>query len=93
MLFMPAAGVPAAAQRPATSAKTRAIPSPEARVDINHASLDELMKIPGMTGSWAGRVVRFRPYHAKNDLLNRGVLPSDVYDRIKDYIVAHRERK
>jgi hypothetical protein len=53
----------------------------------------ELMKVPGMTQSWAGRIVRFRPYRAKTDLLENGVLPSDVYDRIKDYIIAHREKK
>jgi competence protein ComEA len=62
-------------------------------VDINRASVAELMKVPGMTSSWAGRIVRFRPYRAKSDLLLRGVLPSDVYDRIKDYVVAHREKR
>ena len=41
-----------------------------------------------MTPVWARRIVRFRPYHAKNDLLNRGVLPSSVYDRIKNDIIA-----
>ena len=43
-----------------------------------------------MTPSWAGRIVRFRPYRAKSDLLERGVVPSEVYDRIKDAIIAHR---
>jgi competence protein ComEA len=70
--------------------KPKAIPSPEARVDINHASVDELLRVPGMTKSWAGRIVRFRPYRSKQDLVEHGVLPSDVYDRIKDYVIAHR---
>jgi DNA uptake protein ComE-like DNA-binding protein len=82
------------AREPAGVAATvHAVPAPEARVDINHASTAELMKVPGMTQSWAGRIVRFRPYRAKTDLLENGVLPSDVYDRIKDYIIAHREKK
>ena len=76
-----------------TSSPAHAIPPPEARVDINHASVADLMKVPGMTRSWAGRIVRFRPYRAKTDLLERGVLPSDVYDRIKDYVIAHREKQ
>lgn len=50
------------------------------------------MKVPGMTATWAGRIVRFRPYRAKTDLLDRGVLPSAVYDRIKDYVIAHRAK-
>jgi competence protein ComEA len=73
--------------------KEHEAPAPEARIDINHATVAELMKVPGMTSSWAGRIVRFRPYRTKSDLLERGVLPSDVYDRIKDYVIAHREKK
>ena len=68
-------------------------PRPEDRVDINHASLNELLKVPGMTPSWAGRIIRYRPYHAKSDLLQRGVVPDAVYDRIKDFIIAHRNKR
>lgn len=75
---------------PLASAK---VPAPEARVDINHASLDELMKTPGMTHTWAARIVRFRPYRTKQELLDRGVLPSAVYDRIKDFVIAHRDKQ
>jgi hypothetical protein len=65
---------------------------PEARIDINHAPLNQLLKVPGLTQVWAARIVRFRPYHTKVDLLERGVLPSAVYDRIKDTIIAHRDK-
>ncbi len=74
--------------------KTSAAAPPAAkRIDINHASADELLKVPGMTRSWAERVVRFRPYRKKSDLLDRGVVTSQVYDRIKDYVIAHREER
>lgn len=68
-------------------------PPPETRIDINHATVDELIKVQGMTRSWAGRIVRFRPYRTKLDLLDRGVVTSQVYDRIKDYVIAHREKQ
>jgi DNA uptake protein ComE-like DNA-binding protein len=67
--------------------------SPEERVDLNHASLDELMKVPGMTRVWAARIVRFRPYRAKNELLDRGVVTGEVYTRIRDYVIAHRDKQ
>ena len=84
---------PAQAEPPRQSAETAAhtVPPPEARVDINHASLQELLKVPGMTPSWAQRIVRFRPYRTKQDLLDGGVVTSQVYERIKDYIIAHRD--
>jgi len=72
---------------PATSAKA---PPPAARVDINHASLDELMKVPGLTRIWAARIVRYRPYRTKAELLDQGIVTADVYERIKDYVIAHR---
>jgi DNA uptake protein ComE-like DNA-binding protein len=66
-------------------------PSPEERIDINHATLDELMKMPGMTQSWAGRIIRFRPYRTKGELVQHGVITGAVYMRIKDYVIAHRD--
>ena len=73
---------------PPTSASA---PPPEQRVDINHASLQDLEKVPGLPASWAGRIVRFRPYRTKQDLLERGVVTGQVYDRIKDYVIAHQK--
>ena len=78
---------------PQSAHPPHAAPEPELRVDINHATVDELIKVPGMTRSWAGRIVRFRPYRTKLDLVERGVLTSEVYERIKDYVIAHREKQ
>jgi len=78
---------------PQTAAKRAAAPAVEVRIDINHASVDELLKAKGMTRSWAERIVRFRPYRTKQDLLDRGVVTSQVYDRIKEYVIAHRDKQ
>ena len=75
-----------------SSARTvKPAPAPELRIDVNHASVDELLKVPGMTPTWASRIVRFRPYRTKQDLLDDGVVPSNIYDRIKNYVIAHRD--
>ena len=68
------------------------IPSAE-RVDLNHAGLDDLLKVPGITRTWAERIVRFRPYRTRLDLLQEGILPPEVYNRIKDAVIVHREKK
>ena len=93
MLFVCLAGMAQKQDRdtrgvPKTSATA---PPPEARIDINHASVDELLKIPGMTRIWAARIVRFRPYRTKQELLEHGIVTSHVYDRIKDYVIAHHD--
>jgi hypothetical protein len=46
-----------------------------------------------MTRSWAGRIVRFRPYRTKLDLVELGVVNSQVYERIRDYVIAHRDQQ
>ncbi len=79
-------------QLPQAPRPQHAPPPLEARVDINRATMEELLKLPGMTRSWAGRIVRYRPYRTKLDLLDRGIVNGEVYNRIKDYIVAHREK-
>lgn len=61
-------------------------------MDINQATVDDLLKVPALTRTWAGRIVRFRPYRSKQDLLDRGVLPGAVYRRVKDALIAHREK-
>lgn len=84
-LAVPALPAPQKA-RPAALADRQA----DTRVDINTASMDELMKLPGLTRTWAARIVRFRPYRAKNELAQKGIVPDVVYLRIRDLIVAHR---
>ena len=82
----------------ATAALALAMSSPgsstrmDEPVDVNRASMTELMRVPGMTESWAKRIVRFRPYRSKLDLLNEGVVSAEVYQRIRDGIVAHRPK-
>jgi len=68
------------------------IPASE-RVDLNHATLNDLLKVPGITRTWAERIVRFRPYRTRLDLLQEGILPPEVYNRIKDAVIVHREKK
>jgi DNA uptake protein ComE-like DNA-binding protein len=70
---------------------SKVAPPPEDRVDINRASLAQLLKVPGMTPTWAGRIIRNRPYRTKVALVDLGIVNAEVYARIKDYIIAHRD--
>jgi DNA uptake protein ComE-like DNA-binding protein len=62
-------------------------------VDLNRASATELMQVPGMTASWAVRIIRFRPYRTKLDLVEQGVVTPEVYQRIRDGVIAHHVLK
>ena len=76
--------------RPADRLRESQAPAPEDRVDINRATVEELMRVPGLTRGWALRIVRYRPYRTKADLYLEGVVPATVYERIRYNIIAHR---
>jgi DNA uptake protein ComE-like DNA-binding protein len=80
----------AAASTPAAQAPEQSKIPESQRLDINHSSITDLEKLPGITQIWAERIVRFRPYHAKSDLRNAGIIPPRVYHRIESLIIAHR---
>ena len=65
----------------------------DSRLDINSATLQQLIQLPGITPVWAQRILRFRPYRAKDELYSRGILTRAEYDRIADQIVAHRSHR
>ena len=85
---------------PATSTATTppAAPSSAAKpataqsglVDINSASASDLDALPGVGKARADAIIKNRPYSGKDDLLSRHILPKNVYDGIKDKIIARK---
>jgi competence protein ComEA len=60
-------------------------------VDINSASAEELDKLPGVGSVRTRAIIAHRPYHGKDDLINRKIIPKNVYNGIKDKIVARQK--
>jgi DNA uptake protein ComE-like DNA-binding protein len=60
-------------------------------IDINSASEDRLITLPGVTAARARRIVRNRPYTEPRDLITKGVLTRAEYDRISGRIVARND--
>ncbi len=74
------------AQQPAATApaaKTQLI-------DINTASEQELKQLPGIGDAYAAKIVANRPYRAKNQLVQKKIIPEATYEKIKDQIVARQ---
>ena len=64
-----------------------------APLDINTATADQLKAFPGIGDAYSKRIIDGRPYTAKNQLVTRGVLPQNVYNKIKDQIIASHPKK
>ena len=57
-------------------------------MDINSASKQELMTLPGIGDAYSQKIIDNRPYRAKNELVQKNVIPQATYDKISGQIIA-----
>ena len=86
-----AAATPKPAATP-KAAKPAAAPTPAADlVDINSASLEDLIKLPGIGEAYAKKIVDGRPYKSKSELVQKHIIPSAAYAKAKAHIIAKQK--
>jgi DNA uptake protein ComE-like DNA-binding protein len=59
-------------------------------IDINSASKEALESLKGVGPVRAEAIIKGRPYKGKDDLIHKKIVPQNVYDDIKDKIVARQ---
>ena len=85
------APAPRSASPTASTAPRSSSASPQGKlVDINSASASELDALPGIGKARAEAIIKNRPYRGKDDLVARHVIPQNVYNGIKEKIVARQ---
>jgi len=68
-----------------------ATPKAAELLDINSATAEELDKLPGVGPARAKAIIANRPYNGKDDLAQRKIIPPNVYNQIKDRIIARQK--
>jgi competence protein ComEA len=59
-------------------------------LDLNAATKEQLLTLPGITSARADRVIAARPYDKTSDLLTRRIIPKAEYDKIADLVTVKK---
>ena len=60
-------------------------------IDINTATEAQLSTLPGIAKARSEAIIKGRPYKGKDELLSKKIVPENVYNEIKDKIIAKQK--
>jgi DNA uptake protein ComE-like DNA-binding protein len=91
VLSMLAPAASAQAKKPAAKAGA-ASETAATLMDLNAATKEQLMTLPGIGDAYAAKIIAGRPYKAKNELVTKSIIPEATYKKIAAKVIAKQAK-
>ncbi|MBI1760833.1 MAG: helix-hairpin-helix domain-containing protein [Acidobacteria bacterium] len=78
---------PAAQAKPAGDAKKPAVEL----MDLNAATREQLMTLPGVGDAYADKIIAGRPYKMKSELVSKNIVPKATYVKFAAKVIAKQK--
>lgn len=82
---------PAQAATPTTAHHAKGASSKSAHhaaIDLNSASKEELVKLPGVTDATADKIIGARPYKSRDELVSKNVVTKAEFEKIHERVAV-----
>lgn len=91
MLIVFAINVGLSAQAPAKKATPKPAAPKAELLDLNSCTREQLVALPGVGEAYADKIIKGRPYKAKNELVSKNIVPEAAYKKFAAKVIAKQK--